>query len=62
VLSLEFFGILIPSILFLGALMFYFGQKRWFLIIIIMILVPLFLYLFLHGIANVQFPTGILFG
>ena len=62
VLSLEFFGMLIPSILFLGALMFYFGQKRWFLIIIIMILVPLFLYLFLHGIANVQFPTGILFG
>ena len=41
--------------------MFYFGQKRWFLILGIMILVPLFLYLFLHNIANVQFPTGLLF-
>ena len=61
VLAVEFFGILIPSILFLGGLMFYFGQKKWFLILGIMILVPLFLYLFLHNIANVQFPTGILF-
>lgn len=61
VLTVEFFGILIPSVLFLGALMFYFGQKRWSLILSIMILVPLFLYLFLHNIANVQFPAGILF-
>ena len=61
VLSVEFFGVLIPSILYLGGLMFYFGQKRWFLVLSIMILVPLFLYLFLHNIANVQFPTGILF-
>jgi len=61
VFSVELFGILIPSILFLGALMFYFGQKKWYLILSIMTLVPLFLYLFLHYIANVQFPTGILF-
>jgi len=61
VLSVELFGILVPSILFLGGLMFYFGQKNWFLILGIMILVPLSLYLFLHNIANVQFPTGILF-
>lgn len=62
VLAVEFFGILIPSILYLGGLMFYCGQKRWSLILSIMILVPLFLYLFLHRIANVQFPTGMLFG
>ena len=61
VLAVEFFGILTPSILFLGGLMFYFGQKRWLLILGIMILVPLFLYLFLHHLANVQVPTGILF-
>jgi hypothetical protein len=61
VLAVEFFGILVPSILFLGGLMFYFGQKRWLLILSIMILVPLSLYLFLHHIANVQFPAGILF-
>jgi len=60
-LAVELFGIMVPSILFLGGLMFYFGQKKWLLILSIMILVPLILYLFLHYIANVQFPTGILF-
>jgi len=60
-LAVQFFGILVPSILFLGGLMFYFGQKRWLLILSIMILVPVILYLFLHNVANVQFPTGILF-
>ncbi len=61
ILAVEFFGILIPSILFLGALMVYFGQKKWLLVLGIMILVPLLLYLFLHDIAKVQFPPGILF-
>ena len=61
ILAIEFFGILIPSILFLGALMVFFGQKKWFLVLSIMILVPLLLYLFLHDIAKVQFPKGILF-
>jgi hypothetical protein len=60
-LAVEFFGVMVPSILFLGGLMFYFGQKKWLLILSIMILVPLILYLFLHNIANVQFPAGILF-
>ena len=61
ILAVEFFGILIPSILFLGALMVFFGQKKWLLVLSIMILVPLLLYLFLHDIAKVQFPKGILF-
>jgi len=61
VLTVELFGILGPSILYLGGVMFYFGQRRWPLILSIMILVPLILYLFLHNIANVQFPAGILF-
>ena len=61
ILAVELFGILIPSILFLGALMVFFGQKKWLLVLSIMILVPLLLYLFLHDIANVQFPKGILF-
>ena len=61
ILAVELFGILIPSILFLGALMVFFGQKKWLLVLSIMILVPLLLYLFLHDIATVQFPKGILF-
>jgi len=61
VLAVEFFGMLIPSILYLGGLMFYFGQRRWSLILSIMILAPLLLYLFLHYIASVQFPAGIFF-
>ncbi len=61
ILAVEFFGILIPSILFLGALMVSFGQKKWLLVLSIMILVPILLYLFLHNIAKVQFPPGILF-
>ena len=61
VLAIEFFGFLIPSILFLGALMVFFGQKKWLLVLSIMVLVPLLLYLFLHDIAQVQFPKGIFF-
>ena len=61
VLAVEFFGFLIPSILFLGALMVFFGQKKWLLVLSIMVLVPLLLYLFLHDIAQVQFPKGIFF-
>lgn len=60
VYSIELFGILIPSILFLGALISYFGEKRWVLNLSIMILIPTFLYLFFHVIVNVQFPEGIL--
>ena len=39
--------------------MFYFGQNSWLLVLGIMVLVPLFLYLFGHNVANVQFRTGI---
>jgi hypothetical protein len=60
VYSVELLGILIPSILFLGALLSYFGEKRWILNLSIMILIPTFLYLFFHVIVNVQFPEGIL--
>jgi hypothetical protein len=60
VYSVELLGILIPSILFLGALISYFGEKRWVLNLSIMILVPTLLYLFFHLIVNVQFPKGIL--
>jgi hypothetical protein len=60
--SIYIFGIIIPSALLLGVLMYSFGQKRWTIILSIMIFVPLALYLFFHGLANVSFPTGILFG
>ena len=48
--------------LLLGILMYFFGQKRRAVIVSILIIVPLILYLFFHGLANVSFPKGILFG
>jgi asparagine N-glycosylation enzyme membrane subunit Stt3 len=60
--SIYIVGIIIPSALLLGVLMFFFGQKRWTIIVSILIVVPLLLYLFFHGLANVSFPKGILFG
>ena len=60
--SIYIAGIIIPSALLLGVLMYFFGQKRRAVIISILIIVPLSLYLFFHGLANVSFPKGILFG
>lgn len=62
IFSIYLVGIIIPSALLLGILMFFFGQKRWTIIVSILIIVPLTLYLFFHGLANVSFPQGILFG
>lgn len=55
------FGIILPSILFLGALMVLFGQRRWAIVASVMILTPLILYLFFHRLAKINFPPGILF-
>jgi asparagine N-glycosylation enzyme membrane subunit Stt3 len=60
--SIYIAGIIIPSALLLGILMYFFGQKRRAVIVSILIIVPLILYLFFHGLANVSFPKGILFG
>lgn len=54
-------GILIPSILFLGILMVYFGQRRWGVVATVMILIPVVLYLFFHELAKINFPIGLLF-
>jgi len=54
-------GIIFPSIIILGVLMIYFGQKRWGLVVAVMILTPLVLYLFFHELAKINFPKGILF-
>lgn len=62
IFSIYLIGIIIPSALLLGCLMFLFGQKRWTIIVSILIIVPLTLYLFFHELANVSFPKGILFG
>jgi putative tricarboxylic transport membrane protein len=61
VVSIEYLGMVIPSIFFLGAMMVYFGQRRWVVIIGIMILVPLVLYFFFHDLAKVSLPKGALF-
>jgi hypothetical protein len=60
-LSIKYFGMVIPSILFLGIMMSYFGQRKWVLVLIIMLLVPLILYFFFHDLANVVLPKGTLF-
>ncbi|MFX0199491.1 MAG: tripartite tricarboxylate transporter TctB family protein [Candidatus Hodarchaeota archaeon] len=60
--SIEYFGMLIPSILLLGGMMAYFGHRNWISITIIMILFPLILYFFFHDLANIILPKGTLFG
>lgn len=60
-LSIEYFGMVIPSICFLGIMMSYFGQRKWGLVLIIMLLVPLILYFFFHDLAKVVLPKGSLF-
>jgi hypothetical protein len=60
-LSIKYFGMVIPSILFLGSMMSYFGQRKSVLVLIIMLLVPLILYFFFHDLANVVLPKGTLF-
>jgi putative tricarboxylic transport membrane protein len=59
--AVHLIGILLPSILFLGIVMVYFGQKRWGLVVTVMILTPIVLYLFFHELAKINFPKGILF-
>jgi putative tricarboxylic transport membrane protein len=61
VVSIEYLGMVIPSIFFLGIMMSYFGQRKWGLILIIMLLVPLILYFFFHDLAKVVLPKGSLF-
>jgi len=59
--SIEYFGMVIPSIFFLGIMMAYFGQRKWILVLVIMLLVPLILYFFFHDLARVVLPKGSLF-
>jgi len=61
VVSIEYLGMVIPSIFFLGIMMSYFGQRKWGLILIIMLLVPLILFFFFHDLAKVVLPKGSLF-
>jgi len=60
-ISIEYLGMVIPSVLFMGIMMAYFGQRKWILIIVIMILLPLILYFFFHDLARVVLPKGTLF-
>jgi hypothetical protein len=60
-LSIKYFGMVMPSIFFLGIMMSYFGQRKWGLVLIIMLLVPLILYFFFHDLAKVVLPKGTLF-
>lgn len=60
-LSIKYFGMVFPSILFLGIMMSYFGQRKWVLVLTIMLLGPLILYFFFHDLAKVVLPKGTLF-
>ncbi len=61
VISLEYIGFVIPSIIFLGGMMKFFGQKNKVTIAVIMLLVPIILYIFFRHIAEVYIPIGELF-
>jgi hypothetical protein len=60
-MTVHLFGFIFPSIFFLGALMVYFGQRRWVTVVSVMVLTPLILYIIFHGLAKINFPAGILF-
>jgi hypothetical protein len=61
IMSIKYLGMLIPSIIFLGGMMFYFGQRNWTVIVTVMVLFPLILYFFLNDMANIIIPGGSLF-
>ncbi len=59
--AVEGFGIIPSSIVLLFVLTSYFGQKNKLRVAILAVVVPIAIYLFFTRLANVPFPTGLLF-
>jgi hypothetical protein len=61
VLSIYWIGWIISTGLALPGLMVYFGARRWFIVILLTVLVPIILYLFFEKIVQVPLPKGMFF-
>jgi putative tricarboxylic transport membrane protein len=59
--AVKWLGIIPPSILMIGGLMFYFGHKNRVRVVLLAVVVPVVVYLFFTRLANVPFPQGLLF-
>ncbi|MFV0437254.1 MAG: tripartite tricarboxylate transporter TctB family protein [Desulfopila sp.] len=57
-LSIDFFGLVIPSILALAILMWFAGERSIFKIVTVAMLVPIMLLVFFQYVANVPIPLG----
>ena len=56
--SIEKFGMVVPAILLIFILMLFAGFRRWSLIFLFSILVPIVLYFFFTHVANIPIPLG----
>ncbi|MGB7271541.1 MAG: tripartite tricarboxylate transporter TctB family protein [Albidovulum sp.] len=56
--SLATLGVVAASILLLGAMMLYFGERNYLLIAVLSFGVPILLYLFFRYVASVPIPLG----
>ncbi len=60
--SLATFGMVVPSIILIAAMMFFFGERKYVMIGALSLGVPILLYLFFRYVANVPIPLGIFGG
>jgi putative tricarboxylic transport membrane protein len=61
VLSIYLIGWIIATVIAVPGLMVYFGARRWSIIIILAVLVPIVLYLFFEKTVQVPLPAGMFF-
>lgn len=57
--SIEQFGMVVPGMALIFILMIFSGYRRWWLIILLSLLVPILLYGFFVHVANIPIPLGI---
>lgn len=60
--SLTTFGMVATSILLIGAMMLFFGEKKYVMVASLSIGIPILLYLFFRYVASVPIPLGIFGG
>ena len=57
-LSMDHLGMVVPAMVLIFTLMVYGGQRRWGLMLILSVMIPLMLYGFFVHIANIPIPLG----
>ncbi|MEB8431746.1 tripartite tricarboxylate transporter TctB family protein [Cocleimonas sp. KMM 6892] len=56
---IEQLGMVVPGIIIIFFLMVFAGYRRWWLMVMLSILVPVILYLFFVNVANIPIPLGV---